>query len=255
MTDQLPAASKSWSRWFVELLFGFLIFIAVGKFFEILGSRESINYAHQLQMKWIKTVEELSPGRLAQTFFEESLASPRLRCLRSCPQVRDCSYLQGEADKKCQSDWRRYEICSADCRARYADRNSGVSGSGALGLFFMGFVMTAGTLWAVGEYFLLLQLGIATLAIIALRRVRKRLFIFEGPIGFVFVPLAIVGAGTAIAFIFKLAMLAALHALGWLTGLAALAAGATGVLGACWFCAVKIGEKSTEHILTHKIKF
>jgi hypothetical protein len=60
--------------------------------------------------------------------------------------------------------------------------------------------------------------------------------------------------GTAIAFIFKTTMLAALHALSWLTGLAGAAAAATGILGICWFCAVKIGEKSTEHMLTHRVK-
>jgi hypothetical protein len=303
MADQPAQQRKPFVRRAVEYLIGFLIFVAVGKGFELISDHVPLKKAYQLQSEWIAAVDQMSPWHLAATFaynFSEwsTPQSGKRECLASCPTYlpmpcsafANCSQFalaackssqpgefplldksasdrcarqrQAQIDAceaengKCEQTQQTAYGCIMSCKARYPESSCRSPTCISAALYF-GLVGTGTALWHVGEIFALLQLFLACLGVAALSKIKfsgKRLFLFESYTGLMLIPIAIVAAGTIIAFALKIAMLTALGLLRWFTGLAAFAAGATGVLGFCWQCLVKIGEKSTDHALQRKVK-
>jgi hypothetical protein len=97
----------------IRFLVSFLLFVAVGKSFELLGDPNAVGAAYELQRGWLRTVEQMSPWRLSDTFVATTSEGCRIghgqeQCLRSCP-----GFFPGDCRAVSACPFLRFEPCKS----------------------------------------------------------------------------------------------------------------------------------------------
>jgi hypothetical protein len=218
----------TWRRKAVAFLVAFGISLIVGRAFETVSDDATLAAAQRAQAGWAAALADASPLAVADRFGRELSAI----------------LAEGQAHLEFNDAGEAVNVTSDGDLVR------------PLVAPFKAFVATVAGFATNGVVvgLSLIAMGALAVGVVNLRLSRGRSpFFHPVPANYFIGPFAIILAGSAIAVLLKVAMLAALGALSWLTSLAGAAAGATGAAGFCWYCVVKLGEKGAEHALTPRL--
>jgi hypothetical protein len=220
--ENASAKKRSWTRRIASLAVGLAVSLVIGAIIERVSDKEWLASAKEAQAQWIEAVANTSPVGVASLYWTEVSGA-------------------------------------------YSHDVSGGSWSAAAGVdswIFAPLIAFAMTIWRSfyeGGATILIQIGMGALAVgvFNLARTKRETFLFDPDFltfqNVIFLPFAIMICASLIGMILWAVMMGALYALSWITGLAAAAAGATGIVGFCWLCAMKLGEKGAEHVMTPKL--
>lgn len=272
------ASAPRRKRTVTTFFIGFVVGLVVGQTVEYLLSEKTLKALEEAQSAWVVSVSAMAPLELATNYWSDVS-----RLLRPEPSVSPFTCEEEEAlyEQQClierspmsggAAPWIDCDTLSRTLgtpeRARAcADRAAEIERQKTFKLERGKYLAPATALFVAWDrltqdggmsyVYAILQLGLGLLGFMVGYNlwVDRRRFLPNSFIEWIIgVPVGVILAASALAFVLKWLMIGALAGFGQVVSLAGLCAGCTGTVGFCWFCFKQFTAYAASHVLSPRV--